>query len=327
MFIFNLLWSLFCFLSFIIGSVSLATFFFYLFVQQLAMRFPRNLKKAYSAQWALVTGASSGIGKAIAEKLAQQEINVVLVALDDPLLNTTFIELQKKYPTRTFRKVGVNLGDEGMMKYMSPIIEATKDIEIDLVFNNAGFLCAGLLTDTKIEKIRANVECNAGCCVPITQHFLCKMIERKHKGLITFTSSAAAYLPGPTATTYSCTKAFLTNFAASLAAEVRDVGIDVVVIHPSPVNTNFYKHQGPALSALTSARKLAVGPMEIADQIFSAAGRLTIWDHGLISVGIRLLNKLVDFAVLVELIVRFGYLSGDHQALVKSSKYRLSRNK
>jgi len=70
----------------------------------------QNLKKKYNAEWAVVTGSSSGIGKSLAIKLAQQGVNVVLVALQEKLLDDTFAELQAQFKERKFIKVGVNLG-------------------------------------------------------------------------------------------------------------------------------------------------------------------------------------------------------------------------
>jgi len=71
----------------------------------------QNLKKKYKgAKWALVTGASSGIGKSLAKELAEQGLNVVLVSLKETILDETFEELKKKHPEREFRKIGVNLG-------------------------------------------------------------------------------------------------------------------------------------------------------------------------------------------------------------------------
>lgn len=100
----------------------------------------QNLKKKYGAEWALVTGSSSGIGKSLAVKLAQQGVNVVLVALQEQLLDDTFAELQSQFKAIKFIKVGVNLGTPG---YLDKIAEATKDIDVQLVFNNAGFMLTG----------------------------------------------------------------------------------------------------------------------------------------------------------------------------------------
>ena len=317
----DLLWSVHVWLASWIGVISMTTFVIVVVAQQLLLKLPaQNLKSKYNAQWAIVTGSSSGIGKAIAEKLASQGISVVLAALDDPLLANTFAELQKKFTSVTFRKVGVNLGQDG--KYMDAIIQATKDIEINLVFNNAGYICPGLFADTDYERLRANFECNAGCTIPITHHFLRLMISRKQPGLIAFTSSSAAYFPGPTATLYSSTKAFVTNFAVTLAAEIKGDGIDVVAMHPSPVTSNFYKTTGPVLSSLQTAQKAGVSPTVIADQIFASAGRLTIWDQGQVSFIFRLVNKIIDFGFFSEIVARMAWLNKDHAELLKNSKLR-----
>lgn len=68
-----------------------------------------DMKKKYGASWGLVTGGSSGIGKAIAEKLAKQKINVVIVSLDDDLLKNTTTELKERFPDVEFRAIGVDL--------------------------------------------------------------------------------------------------------------------------------------------------------------------------------------------------------------------------
>ncbi len=117
-----------------------------------------------------------------------QKINVVLVALDDRLLHDFHAELVTAHPGLTFRKVGVDLsrGD-----YVSPIAEATKDVDVQLVFNNAGFITAGLFADISYERNLGNYECNATSAVKITHVFLRRMLDRNLRGLIAFTSSSA----------------------------------------------------------------------------------------------------------------------------------------
>ncbi|CCW66248.1 unnamed protein product [Phytomonas sp. Hart1] len=316
------IWAAFCYLCGWIGLFSMLSYLIMQALQWISLKVPQNLRRKYHAEWALVTGGSSGIGKAIAEKLARQGINVVLVALGDAMLAKTFEELSKRHPSVKFRKVGIDLGDERYVTYMQPIIAATEDIYVNLLFNNAGYIAPGFFADGDLKSLRSNFECNAGCSIAITHHFLRKMLARKSRGLISFTSSAACYLPGPTATLYSPTKAFLTSFASTLAAENYDAGIDVVVIHPSPVDTNFYKTEGPLLGSLQAAQKAAALPIDTANHIFASAGRMTVRDQGLTCASFRLLNKIIDIQLLVELITRFAWISGDHKKLVRLSKIR-----
>ena len=97
-----------------------------------------DLKKRYNAQWALVTGSGSGIGKALAFKLASQGLNVVLVSLDDEHLKNTVKQLKEKFPQLEFRSVGVSFSPG--VDYIKQIDEATKDISVQCIFNNAGFI-------------------------------------------------------------------------------------------------------------------------------------------------------------------------------------------
>jgi len=123
-----------------------------------------------------------------------------------------------------------------------------------------------------------NYETNATCAVKITHHFANKMLDRGDRGLITFTSSSAAFLPNPLASIYASTKAFLTSFGASIGAELRPLGIDVVVVHPSPIASRFLEN-AQGFSAALASGKVAVPPSVIADALFRAAGRFVIYDQ------------------------------------------------
>ena len=74
------------------------------------------------------------------------------------------------------------------------------------------------------------------------------MVLSSRKGLICFTSSSGGFIPGPMSSIYSSTKAFLTNFGVSIAAELRQDNIDVLVVHPSPIASNFYQNSAGELS-------------------------------------------------------------------------------
>eukprot|EP00879_Flechtneria_rotunda_P031704 GHRR01034658.1.p1 GENE.GHRR01034658.1~~GHRR01034658.1.p1 ORF type:complete len:343 (+),score=65.61 GHRR01034658.1:1317-2345(+) len=232
----------------------------------------QNLKDKYQADWALVTGASTGIGKSIAKRLAQQGLNVVVVALQNSDLDATFEELTVDFPKVEFRKVGVDLGRPG---YLPVIAKATADINVQIVFCNAGYILSGFFYTRSIEQVQANIECNAVSAVNITHHYLQQMMDANLKGCFVYTSSASAVLPSPFAVTYASTKAFLSMFAISLAPEVKWLGIDVLAVHPSPVASRFYDG-ATKIGIMEAFRKLAVGPDALPDIIFASIGR-TIW--------------------------------------------------
>jgi len=273
----------------------------------------QNLKLKYGAAWAFVSGASSGIGKAITERLASQGINVVLAALDDQVFAKTMDELKAKFPEREFVKCSVDLSQGN---YINTIADATPNLDINLVFNNAGYIKLGHFADIPLEVQLRNYECNATSAIKITHLFLNRMMDKGQKGLIAFTSSSASFFPNPTSAVYGSTKAFLTEFGASIAAEVKDVGIDVVVVHPSPIASNFYigsEH----VSAVQFFKKTAAGPEVVADAILSSAGKLTIWDQGYFSILVRLLLKVLDGNFFAEIMTHTASLNADHLKLRK----------
>jgi len=239
----------------------------------------------------------------------------VIVALDDPLLRDFYKKMQDEFPKLEFRAVGTDLGGDD---YLQKIIEATSDIDISLLFNNAGFITIGLFADLSLERQLKNYNVNATSSVRITHHFLNQMIAKKLKGIITFTSSPAGLMPCPFSTMYGATKAFLTEFGVSLAAEVKHEGIDVLVMHPSPVDTNFYNadtaHKSGSLGLF---RKTATAPTLIADVIFSSVGQWTVVrEQGYFSISLRLLLKLLDGNFLATIIAYTSHLSGEYKKLM-----------
>jgi len=278
---------------------------------------PQNLKRKYKATWALVTGGSSGIGKAVAIRLLNQGLNVVIAALDDKLLKDTAAELKAAYPNLEIRAVGVNMGREG---YMEDIIQATKDIPVQLVFNNAGYITTGFFANLALPRIMANYECNATAGVQITHHFANRMIDEGLRGLICFTSSPAGRIPNPSSSLYGATKAFITEFAASIAPELRADGIDVLAVHPSPIASNFYKTTHD-MGAIRMFRATAATPDVIARSMFAGAGRVVIYDQGYFPALNKLLLLVLDFNVLAWIITLTSGMTGDFKLL------RAERNK
>jgi short-subunit dehydrogenase len=153
--------------------------------------------------------------------------------------------------------------------------------------------------------------------------------SRGKRGLITFTSSSAGFLPTPISALYGATKCFLTSFSCSVGAEVKEDGIDVLCIHPSPTQSNFYQN-AQGISLLTVFQKTAVTPDTVAAEIFKAAGRCFVRDLGYFSVGTKLLLKIVDWNFMAELTPLFMKSNADFRMLksgaLSSSKSIGSKN-
>lgn len=244
----------------------------------MALRPVPDLAKKYKAEWALVTGAGSGIGKALAFKLASQGLNVVLVSLDDSIFKETMKEIQTAYPKQRFRSVGVNFAPG--TNYMAKIKEAIKDLDIPIVFSNAGFMVTGFLDQVPIEKLLVNMECNATSAVNIGHYFSQQLVSKKRPGCIVFTSSIAAAIPTPFSVMYASTKAFVSQFAACLHVECKPLGIDVCSIHPSPVASNFYSKLDHKVDMIEAAAKSAVTPESVTDDILRSVGACAWRDLG-----------------------------------------------
>jgi short-subunit dehydrogenase len=267
------------------------------------------------------TNNNKGIGKSIADKLASQGLNVVLVALGDSVLDAATADLKRRHPTVQFRKVGCDLSAPGG-KYMDSIVKQTRDLDVQCVFCNAGYILPGFFHTRTQEQVAANVECNSSSAVRVTHHFLTRLLDSNLPGCFVFTSSASAVLPSPFAVTYASTKAFVSMFAASLGPEVKSRGVDVLAVHPSPVASRFYDTAtgNAAIPMLDAFKKLAVGPDALPDIIFASVGRCLWKDVGPVAYGFRLVEKVVDLGALFSLAAPVMHLMPDFKLQLRKEQ-------
>ncbi|KAJ7074551.1 3-ketoacyl-CoA reductase [Mycena amicta] len=195
-----------------------------------------SLKKfgAKKGAWAVVTGASDGIGKEFATQLAGRGFNVLLVARNAALLSTVGQEIQAKYPgTQTaVHTIDFAATDEAAYAALSRELDV---LDVGVLVNNVGKSHAypAYLVDTPLDEMRDIVQINVNATLRVTYGILPGMIRRK-RGLILNIGSFAGSVPSPMLAAYSGTKAFLSTFTSALADEVRQHKI--VVEH---VNTHF----------------------------------------------------------------------------------------
>jgi len=282
----------------------------------------QDLKAKYGAAWALVTGGSSGIGKELARKLLSQGLNVVIVARDEPVFAETIKELKKQFPKQEIRQVKANLSD-ATGAWMADVKAATDDVNIQCIFNNAGFIVTGFFEQSSVETHLANFHCNLTANIHLTHHFYNKLISKGLKGCIVFTSSSAGFIPNPFAVMYGCTKAGVSELAASLAVEGKARGVDVHAVHPSPVNSRFTAGGGNdvkvhKMAAFDMAYKFATGPEVLPNQIFSAIGRSPVMvDLGSTSIVMRLVVHFLGYNLMTYGFALFAPLMPDYKNNIK----------
>lgn len=215
--------------------------------------------------WALVTGASSGIGKEFCWQLATQKVNLVLVAREKEALERLARELQGKYGIKT----KVIVSDISQSNFLEQIIAVTDSLEIGLLVNNAGFALTGNFLDHSLENELSLLYVN--CRAPLMlAHTFGKKMERLGRGGIINISSASAFQPLPFWTHYAATKVYDLYLAEGLWFELKEKGIDVLAVCPGRTNTQFSEVAGtksggmdPAFVAATALKNLGKKQMVI----------------------------------------------------------------
>jgi short-subunit dehydrogenase len=187
-------------------------------------------------KYTIITGASGGIGLAMAQELAKTGLNLVLVARSIERLKAIKTELESTYQI----KVHIYEFDLSDTQNALTLYQATKadGLTINGLVNNAGVGVYGDFTTTSLDQELAMMDLNMGSLIS-----LCKLygvdMAKAGGGRIMNVSSLLAFLPFPYYSVYSATKAFVQSFSETLAAELIDKGIVVTALCPGPVDTGF----------------------------------------------------------------------------------------
>lgn len=181
---------------------------------------------------ALITGASSGMGRDMAKILSQKGYDLILVARDEKKLE----EVKKQLKTET-KIVVMDISKEENCK---KIYEENKDI--DILINNAGFGDCGHFEETSLDKDIQMINTNIIAYHILTKLYLKEMIK-KDSGKILNVASIAGFMPGPLMTTYYSTKNYVVRFSESIREELRrkKSKVQISILCPGPVDTNFNK--------------------------------------------------------------------------------------
>jgi len=199
------------------------------------------MQNEWQGKWALVTGASAGIGVALASQLAEGGTHLVLTARRADRLEELARKLQgaHKIQTETF------VADLAQADAPEKIYSFTrqKGLAIDLLINNAGFGQYGELPQAPTQRLLDMVQVNCAAVVYLTRLFLPDMIARR-RGDILILASTASFQAVPYISTYAATKAFDLLFAEGLAEEVKPYGIRVCALCPGSTESEFHAAAG-----------------------------------------------------------------------------------
>lgn len=233
-----------------------------------------------SSAYALVTGASSGIGECFARQLAARGRNLVLVARSRDRLQELATHLGSLCNVHVEPRE-VDLSETGAAARLAATLRE-RAFAIDLLVNNAGFGARGRLWELPLDRQAAMMRLNVQAVVELTHLLLPPMIAAR-RGAIINVSSTAGFQAVPYTSVYGATKAFVTSFSEGLAEELRPYGIRVVTLCPGGTRTNFHV-------ASNYGRPPLPGGMQDPESVVAAALRALDRGGGTIVPG--LLNKL-----------------------------------
>jgi uncharacterized protein len=213
--------------------------------------------------WAVVTGASDGIGRAMAIELAARGVSLLLVARRRDRLEAIATELRGQFGTQC-RVVSADLGNS---VGIDAVMAEAAELDVGTLVAAAGFGTSGSFIRNQISKELEMIDVNCRAMVALAHYFGRRFAERK-RGAIVLMSSLLAFQGVPRASNYAATKAFVQTFAEGLRIELRPYGVDVIASAPGPVRSGFEARANMRLGQ-------AADPSVVANHTLDALGRKT----------------------------------------------------
>jgi short-subunit dehydrogenase len=204
----------------------------------------------------LITGASAGIGRALAHEFAREGYEVLLVARREEALHALARELSRTRSAAA-RVFATDLTQPGAARALYEQL-AADGTQVDVVVNNAGFGLQGAFADLPVDRQTAMIQLNVSVLTELTRLFLPGMLARGRGGVLNV-ASTAAFQPGPLMAVYYATKAYVLSFTEALAEEVASTPLRITCLCPGPTETEFAAAANMQQSRLFATPGMDVG--------------------------------------------------------------------
>lgn len=216
-----------------------------------------RLKSQYG-EWALITGATSGIGKAITRQLAEAGFNLVITGRRAMLLDTIATELTDRFSVKVLQISG----DLSKEEDLNTLTQKTSELPIGVVILNAGFGTSGKLINADINTELNLIDLNCKAVFSLSHHFANQMRAESRKGVsrkgaIVLLSSMVAFQGVPNAANYAASKAYVQTLGEAMSRELKPEGIDVLCAAPGPVATEFADRANMRMGSVMKAETIA----------------------------------------------------------------------
>jgi short-subunit dehydrogenase len=245
---------------------------------------------------ALVTGASSGIGEALARRLARDGRHLVLVARRVDRLETLARELEGSGVHA--HVIAKDLVQPGAVRELLDEI-GRRGLTVDWLVNNAGFGTAGRFDTLPVEGELDEIRLNVAVLVELAGRCLPGMVARR-RGAVMNIASVGGFTPSPYMATYSATKAFVLSFTEALAVELRGTGVEVLCVCPGFTRTEFQQKAHVDVKSIPAFAWMSAD--QVADQAVRAVGRGPVLVNGVMNSLMTASLRLVPRALLTRVV-------------------------
>jgi len=253
-----------------------------------------------AADVVLVTGASSGIGEALARRIARDARRLVLVARRTDRLEALARELREANGV-VADVIPADLTQPGAVSGLVAEIER-RGLAVDWLVNNAGFGTVGRFDTLPVERELEEIRLNVQALVELCGRCLPGMVARR-RGVVMNIASLGGFAPGPYMATYAATKAFVLSFSEAIALELRDTGVHVLCVCPGFTRTEFQEKAEVDIHGVPDFAWMSAEV--VADQAVHAVGRETVLVNGAMNRMTASAVRLVPRSLTARLVASF----------------------